>query len=74
MNTRMLVLATAALMLAAPLSGAQAGRLTELAKISVKVNGLLAKKALKGAASITKDTLLFNARVAKCAVDRTCGQ
>lgn len=58
MNTRILILATAALMLAAPLSGAaQAGRFTDAAKLSLRINAKLAKQMLKSTASITKCAL-----------------
>jgi hypothetical protein len=57
MNTRILILATSALLLAAPLSGAQAGRLTDAAKLSLRINAKLAKQMLKSTASITKCAL-----------------
>ena len=63
MNARILVLATAALMFAAPLSGAaQAGRLTDLAKASLKQNAKLVKKSIK-----------LNAFILKCALNKNGG-
>ncbi len=60
MKARILVLATAAAMLAAPLSGAaQAGRLTDLAKASLKQNAKLVKKSIK-----------LNAFVLGCALNK----
>ena len=63
MNTRILVLATATLMFAAPLSGAaQAGRLTDLAKASLKQNGKIVKQGIK-----------LNAFILKCALNKNGG-
>jgi hypothetical protein len=63
MNARILVLATAALMFAAPLSGAaQAGRLTDLAKASLRQNAKLVKKSIK-----------LNAFILKCALNKDGG-
>jgi hypothetical protein len=63
MNARILVLATAALMLAAPLSGAaQAGKLTDLAKASLKQNAKLVKKSIQ-----------LNAFILKCALNKNGG-
>ena len=63
MNARILVLAAAALMFAAPLSGAaQAGRLTDLAKASLKQNAKLVKKSIK-----------LNAFILKCALNKNGG-
>ncbi len=63
MNSRILILATAALMLAAPLSGAaQAGRFTDLAKASLKQNAKLVKKSIQ-----------LNAFVLKCALNKNVG-
>lgn len=63
MNSRLLILATAALMFAAPLSGAaQAGCLTDLAKQSIKQNAKLVKKSIK-----------LNAFILKCALNTNGG-
>jgi hypothetical protein len=63
MNARILALATVALMSVAPLSGAaQAGRLTDLAKASLKQNAKLVKKSIK-----------LNAFILKCALDKNGG-
>jgi hypothetical protein len=69
MQTRILVMVLAASVLAAPLHGAEAGPLKNLVKLSVFGNKLFAKKALKGAADLTKKSIQFNAAVARCAVD-----
>jgi hypothetical protein len=63
MNSRIIVLATAALMFAAPLAGAaQAGRLTDLAKASLKQNAKLVKKSIQ-----------LNAFILKCALNKNGG-
>ncbi len=63
MNTRIIVLATAALMFAAPLSGAaQAGRFTNFVKTSVQQNAKLVKKSIQ-----------LNAFILKCALDKNVG-
>lgn len=63
MNSRIIVLATAALMFAAPLAGAaQAGRLTDLAKASLKQNAKLVKKSVQ-----------LNAFILKCALNKNGG-
>ena len=63
MNSRLLVLAAAALMLAAPLSGAaQAGRFTNFVKTSVEQNAKLVKKSIK-----------LNAFILKCALNTNGG-
>ena len=63
MNSRILVLATAAIIFAAPLSGAaQAGKLTDLAKASLKQNAKLVKKSIQ-----------LNAFILKCALNKNVG-
>ena len=63
MNSRILVLATAALMFAAPLSGAaQAGQTDRPSKASVKQNAKLVKKSIK-----------LNAFILKCALNKNGG-
>ena len=63
MNARILALATAALMFAAPLSGAaQAGRFTNFVKTSVQQNAKLVKKSIK-----------LNAFILKCALNTNGG-
>jgi hypothetical protein len=76
MQCRTLAVLTLASMLALPLHTAEAGPLKDLAKTSVAVNTILARKAisstaksLKGAAKLTKKSLKFNAEVARCALD-----
>ena len=63
MKTRTLAIACSAALLALPLSGAHAGQLTELAKVTLKVNGLLAKQAL----TVAKNSVKLNARATICA-------
>ncbi len=61
MNARILALVLTGAMFAAPLSGAaEAGRLTEPAKASLKENARLVRKSIR-----------LNAFVLKCAVDKT---
>ena len=63
MNARTLVLATAAIMFAAPLSGAaEAGRLTDFAKTSLKQNAKLVKKSIE-----------LNVFILKCALNKNVG-
>ena len=63
MNSRILVLATAAIIFAAPLSGAaQAGKLTDLAKASLMQNAKLVKKSIQ-----------LNAFILKCALNKNGG-
>ena len=63
MNTRIIVLAAAAVMFAAPLSGAaQAGRFTNFVKTSVQQNAKLVKKSIK-----------LNAFILKCALNKEGG-
>ena len=63
MNSRIIILAAATVMLAAPLSGAaEAGRLTDLAKASLKQNAKLVKKSIK-----------LNAFILKCALNANGG-
>ena len=63
MKSRILILATTTLMFAAPLSGAaQAGRLTDLVKMSLHQNAKLVKQSIK--------TNIF---IAKCALQRNGG-
>ena len=73
LNLRMLAIACSALMLASPLTSAQAGPLKDLVKLSIIGNVGAAKMALKGAASLTKKVIVFNAKVAACAA-KTIGK
>jgi hypothetical protein len=57
MHSRILVLAFSALVVAAPLSGAQAGHFTDAAKLSLRINVKLAKQMISSTASITKCAL-----------------
>jgi len=63
MNSRILALALTAVVFAAPLSGAaEAGKLTDLMKASLKQNAKLVKKSVE-----------LNAFILKCAVKKNVG-
>lgn len=68
MNLRMPAIACSALMLASPLTSAQAGPLKDIVKLSILGNVNGAKLALKGAAKLTKMSVKFNASLAACAL------
>jgi hypothetical protein len=72
MHARIIALATAALIVAAPLSGAEAGRLTDIAKASLKANAKLARTAVKGAAKLAAKSVAINALALKCALKEDC--
>lgn len=72
MNARIITLAAAALMLAAPLSGAEAGRLTDIAKATVKANAKLARRAVKGTVKVVAKSVAINALAVKCVLKEDC--
>jgi hypothetical protein len=64
MNSRIIVFATAALMFAAPLSGAaEAGNFTNVLKQSIKGNAQLVKKGVKEG---VKESIEFNKLMLHC--------